>query len=73
MGRLTGCLARPNDGTVALEETCVDGAVAALEVPHSHVGVLTSKRVATEIASFLRCGCFDGEGQSPNENMPSRS
>lgn len=58
MGRLTGRLPRPNDGTVAVEETRIEGAADTLLVPHSHVGVLGSKRVADAVATFLREGRF---------------
>lgn len=72
MGRLTGRLSAPNDGTVAVEETELEGAADTLLVPHSHVGVLTSKQVATAVIAFLAEGRFPPAAQSPNEKRSSR-
>ncbi len=72
MGRLTGRLSAPNDGTVAVEETQLEGAVDRLLVPHSHVGVLTAKSVARAVSGFLADGRFPPVDQSPNEKRSSR-
>ncbi|MEN8130152.1 MAG: alpha/beta hydrolase [Pseudomonadota bacterium] len=55
---LFGGLERPNDGTVALSETRSSVLDAHLTVPHSHMGMLLSSRVAKAACSFLRTGEF---------------
>ena len=69
IGRLTGRVPAPNDGTVAVAETELEGAADRLLVPHSHVGVLTSRRVASAVAAFLKRGRFPIGDQFPNEKV----
>lgn len=58
LGRLVGHFAEPNDGTVAVEETRLDGATAHLVLRVSHSGMLFSAAVAQQTAAFLRTGSF---------------
>ncbi len=55
---LLGGLEQPNDGTVVLSETRSPVLDAHLTVPHSHMGMLLSSRVAKAACSFLRTGEF---------------
>ncbi|MBE9549625.1 MAG: alpha/beta fold hydrolase [Proteobacteria bacterium] len=59
VGRLLGAMPDPNDGTVSVPETHVEGAMDSLLLPVSHFGLLLSPRVARECTSFLKSGCFD--------------
>lgn len=54
---ITG-LPRPNDGTVAVEETHIDGAQDRIEVRVTHSGMAISRRVARQICHFLLTGGF---------------
>lgn len=65
LGRIIGPLAEPNDGTVAVEETTLDGATAFCALPVSHLGMLLSAEVADEAALFLRTGRFGAGTVSP--------
>jgi pimeloyl-ACP methyl ester carboxylesterase len=58
LGTLLGGLARPNDGTVALEETRLPGASAELDLAVGHSGLLLDRRVARAACRFLREGRF---------------
>ena len=49
----------PNDGTVAVAETCLPGAADNITLKVSHFGMLFSPQVARQIACFLRSGRFD--------------
>jgi pimeloyl-ACP methyl ester carboxylesterase len=57
MGRLVARFEGDNDGTVAVEETHVEGA-PRLVLPVSHTGLLFSTQVAAAAAGFLRSGRF---------------
>jgi hypothetical protein len=48
----------PNDGTVAVAETLVEGATDHCELPVSHVGLWMSSAVAERVATFLDTGRF---------------
>lgn len=61
-GRFVGHLPEPNDGTVAVDETDLDGAVDHLVLPVSHTGLLISERVVTATVSFLNSGRFAAPG-----------
>jgi hypothetical protein len=63
MGRLIARMQPPHDGTVEVAETRLDGASAQLVLPVTHSGMLLSKAVAGEVASFLATGAFSA-GQS---------
>lgn len=57
LGRLFGPFPEPNDGTVAVAETRVDGAEHVV-LPVSHFAFLWSKRVAEQTEHFLLHGRF---------------
>ncbi len=48
----------PNDGTVAVEETRLDGMKAHCVLNASHFGLLLSKQAADHTIDFLHTGCF---------------
>jgi pimeloyl-ACP methyl ester carboxylesterase len=58
-GRLLVSLPAPNDGTVAVEETRLEGATQHLVLPVSHTGMMLSELVVDEIANFLADGHFN--------------
>jgi hypothetical protein len=58
LGRLVGSLQGPNDGTVLLEETEIQGAADRVVLRVSHTGMLFSAEVAAQTAAFLRTGRF---------------
>ena len=57
-GRFIGHLPEPNDGTVAVEETQLDGASDHLVLPVSHTGLLVSEAVVAATVRFLSSGRF---------------
>lgn len=61
LGRLFARFDEANDGTVAVRETCVDGATDRIVLPVSHLGMMVSRRVVEESARFLRDGRFSLE------------
>lgn len=56
-----GKLPRPNDGTVALAETCSNEVKRHLTVPHSHFGMIFANDVAAAVCHFLEDGEFNQE------------
>lgn len=58
LGRLLGSIDAPNDGTVLVEETRIEGAKERLSLPVTHSGMVFSAAVARQIAAFLRDGHF---------------
>jgi pimeloyl-ACP methyl ester carboxylesterase len=58
LGRLLGSIDAPNDGTVLVEETCIEGAKERLRLPVTHSGMVFSALVARQTAAFLRDGRF---------------
>lgn len=58
LGRLLATFNGPNDGTVAVAETRLEGATDYCEVPVSHVGLTMSAKVAEQVALFLEQGRF---------------
>jgi pimeloyl-ACP methyl ester carboxylesterase len=59
IGQLTfGALDRPNDGTVAVDETRSTEINHHLTVPYSHFGMIFSKNVAMAVCHFLKEGEF---------------
>lgn len=58
LGRLVSDLPEPNDGTVTVEETRIEGMTDHLVLPVTHTGMLFSQEVATAIGAFLRDGRF---------------
>ncbi|MCW8972776.1 MAG: alpha/beta fold hydrolase [Gammaproteobacteria bacterium] len=59
VGWLVRDLSRPNDGTVAVAETRLEGMTDHLVVHTSHMAMLLSKKVAGQTLHFLRHGRFD--------------
>ncbi len=57
-GRLTGCLAGENDGTVTVAETRLDNATGSIQVHATHTGLMFSREVAFEVCRFLKDGFF---------------
>jgi len=62
LGRFLGQLPEPNDGTVAVDETALDGASDHLVLPVSHTGLLVSEDVVAATARFLSSGRFAAPG-----------
>lgn len=58
MGRVFADLGEPNDGTVAQDETRIDGAKEQIVLDVSHTGMLLSSPVAEATARFLADGSF---------------
>ncbi|HET7570842.1 MAG TPA: alpha/beta fold hydrolase [Gammaproteobacteria bacterium] len=48
----------PNDGTVAVAETTIDGAADRITVNAGHMSMLASRTVADQVIHFLRYGWF---------------
>jgi pimeloyl-ACP methyl ester carboxylesterase len=63
-GRALGGLPVPNDGTVGVVETRLEGATDHIVLRVSHTSMPFSRRVAHEIATFLREGRFSRFGRS---------
>lgn len=59
LGMLVGGVGGPGDGTVATAETRMDGLADHIELPVTHTGMLYSKKVAGQVAHFLRTGGFE--------------
>ena len=57
-GRLIGAVGRSGDGTVRLEEMRIPEARDFITLRVSHMGLVVSKRVATEVYHFLEHGQF---------------
>ncbi|HUO80071.1 MAG TPA: alpha/beta fold hydrolase [Steroidobacteraceae bacterium] len=57
-GRFIGHLPEPNDGTVSVDETELDGAADHLVLPVSHTGLLVSEEVVEATVRFLSSGRF---------------
>lgn len=57
-GRILTRFDGPNDGTVAVSETMLDGARDHLCMPVNHTGMVLSKAVALQTAAFLNHGAF---------------
>ena len=49
----------PNDGTVCVEETDLEGAHARLVLDVSHTGMLLSSAVVAATVQFLATGSFE--------------
>ena len=59
LGRLSGALEGPNDGTVSVFETTSELLTDRLEQKVSHTGLLFSKEVARQAAIFIERGRFE--------------
>lgn len=58
VGFLFPGLPEPNDGTVAVEETQLEGAQAHITMPVSHTQLIIDREVARQAIYFLRHGSF---------------
>jgi pimeloyl-ACP methyl ester carboxylesterase len=58
VGRLFGAFPEPNDGTVAVAETVIDGLADHVVLPVSHMALLWSTLVAAQVDHFLEHGRF---------------
>lgn len=58
LGRFLGNLPEPNDGTVSVDETQLEGATESLVLPVSHTGMMISQSVVAATARFLATGGF---------------
>jgi pimeloyl-ACP methyl ester carboxylesterase len=58
VGKLLTRLPSPNDGTVAVSETDIEGATDRCVIHASHTGMLVDNEAAEQIASFLESGHF---------------
>ena len=58
LGLLVGRLDKPHDGVVTEQETKLPGITDHLVLPVNHFGMLVSREVAAQTASFLRDGKF---------------
>jgi pimeloyl-ACP methyl ester carboxylesterase len=58
VGRLFGRFPEPNDGTVAVAETQIDGIADHVVLPVSHMALLWSRAVAEQAEHFLLHGRF---------------
>lgn len=56
VGRLIQTLPKPNDGTVSVAETILEGAAVHVTFPTTHMGLLFSDEVAQAVCKFLREG-----------------
>ncbi|AXK71013.1 alpha/beta fold hydrolase [Lysobacter sp. TY2-98] len=59
LGRVVGRLRGPNDGTVAVSETRLEGLADHLVVRATHSGLVLSPTAARQTAAFLRDGHFE--------------
>ncbi|HXS29289.1 MAG TPA: alpha/beta hydrolase [Steroidobacteraceae bacterium] len=64
LGRLLSRIEGPNDGTVAVTETELDGATDRCVLPVSHSGLWLSTAVAGQVAAFLDHGRFDADQEA---------
>jgi pimeloyl-ACP methyl ester carboxylesterase len=64
IGRLMGGLGAVNDGVVNLPETAIDGAQDGIVVECTHMGLLTSRRVASQVCAFLKHGRFSADSSA---------
>jgi pimeloyl-ACP methyl ester carboxylesterase len=58
LGQLLGQFGEPNDGTVAVSETRLDGIADHVVVPSTHTGLIYNDAVARHAAHFLAHGRF---------------
>lgn len=73
IGRLLGGLSSVNDGVVNLEETILEGAQDGIVVESTHMGLLTSRRVASQVCAFLNHGHFDADGPTVDREITRRT
>jgi len=61
-GRIAGKQAEPNDGSIRVSETELEGLSDAVELEVSHSEMLVSKAVVKQVEHFLRFGRFEKAG-----------
>lgn len=59
VGMVVGAFGTPHDGTVAVNETQIEGLTEHITMRVSHTGMLTSREVSAQIVSFLQSGHFE--------------
>jgi pimeloyl-ACP methyl ester carboxylesterase len=59
LGSLLAPFSGPNDGTVAVAETHLEGATDSCQMHVSHTGIVWSQPVAAQVAAFLENGKFN--------------
>lgn len=62
LGRFLSRFDVPNDGTVAVAETLLEGATDRCVLPVSHSGMWMSPAVAAQVSAFLDTGHFEPQG-----------
>ncbi len=65
MGLVAGGPKLPHDGTVSVEEAQLKGVTDAIVVHESHLSILMSAHVASQVIIFLQTGKFDRETITP--------
>ncbi len=70
VGRLVSDLPEPNDGTVTVGETRIEGMTDHVVLPVTHTGMLVSAAVAQHVARFLHRGRFADDAGPASD--PSR-
>ena len=73
LGRLVSDLPEPNDGTVAVEETRVEGMTEHIVLPVTHTGMLVSASVAEHVVRFLNSGRFLEQVPGTSQDVPGTS
>ena len=58
MGRVIAAMPKPNDGMVAVRETCLPGITDHLTLELTHTGLLLSEQTSEQCEQFLRQGQF---------------
>jgi len=59
LGRLTGKRSEPNDGSIMVSETELDGLKDSVELEVAHSEMLVSAEVVEQVEQFLRHGEFE--------------
>jgi len=61
-GRIAGRQPEPNDGSIRVSETELEGLADTLELEVAHTEMLVSKQVVEQVEHFLRSGMFKKDG-----------
>jgi len=59
LGRVFGKYDEPNDGSIAISETQMDGLTDSIELPVAHSEMLLSSKVVRQVEAFLLHGKFN--------------
>ena len=73
LGRLVSDLPEPNDGTVTVEETRIEGMTDHIVLPVTHTGMLASASVAEHVVQFLNTGRFLEQVRGTSQDVPGTS